>query len=167
MAGRDRSAAAGDCIEFVFRKDVRGLRLARIVNIDLSGMCRRHPVRQRTAHCLRPRPSPPPYPALNAFRMIARCDGAASSCEFRPLLARSALSRCPAAPLAAGFHAISATTTGCRGLIQGRSWPTRPGLSGLRKERPFVTAWRAGQIVPSHFGCGSRLPPSAQSPQSL
>jgi hypothetical protein len=43
----------------------------------------------------------------------------------------------PAAPLAAGFHAISATTTGCRGLIQGRSWPTRPSLSGLRELRSF------------------------------
>ena len=41
-------------------------------------------------------------------------------------------------PLAAGFHAISATTNGCRGLIQGRSWPTRPSLSGLRRyvEKP-------------------------------
>ena len=43
----------------------------------------------------------------------------------------------PAASLAAGFHAISATTTGSC-LIQGRSWPTRPGLSGLRKHRPFA-----------------------------
>ena len=42
----------------------------------------------------------------------------------------------PAASLAAGFHAISATTTGSC-LIQGRSWPTRPSLSGLRKQRPF------------------------------
>ena len=49
----------------------------------------------------------------------------------------------PAASLAAGFHAISATTTGSC-LIQGRSWPTRPSLSGLRKYRSFANGVSRG-----------------------
>jgi hypothetical protein len=53
------------------------------------------------------------------------------ACEERAFAAH------PAASLAAGFHAISTTTTGSC-LIQGRSWPTRPSLSGLRKQRTFA-----------------------------
>ena len=104
----------------MFRKDVRRLRLARIVNIDLGVRavailsdnvrrmaCARDPHLRRIPLSMR----------MRWGRVIVRTPTIA--CEER------AFAVPPAAPLAAGFHAISATTTGSC-LIQERSWPTRP-----------------------------------------